>query len=169
VTSVSVTGDIAPWTICQTGSYRSSRLPLGLVLGSRSSRLDRSPGCSTAHGARARSPDLRRHAKRRSASQGEAARDGLLTAAVLRSSVNVSRRIAVSSLPTWAILAIAAAVVLLGPVFAFLIAIAVEILIGAVKDAGLLACLALVIASVIGWVLFRKLRGQPRGSVPVDT
>jgi hypothetical protein len=63
----------------------------------------------------------------------------------------------------------AAAVVLLSPVFAFLIAIAVEILIGAVKDAGLLACLALVIASVIGWMLFSKLRVRPRGSGPVET
>ena len=74
-----------------------------------------------------------------------------------------------SSLPTWAILSIAAAVVLLSPVFAFLIAIAVEIFIGAVKDAGLLACLALVIASVIGWVLFSKLRVRPCGSGPVET
>ena len=74
-----------------------------------------------------------------------------------------------SSPPTWAVLSIAAAVVLLSPVFAFLIAISVEILIGAVKDAGLLACLALVIASVIGWVLFGKLRVRPRGSGPVET
>ena len=43
--------------------------------------------------------------------------------------------IRVSSLPTWAIWSIAAAA-LLSPVLAFLIAIAVEILIGSLTDAG---------------------------------
>jgi UPF0716 family protein affecting phage T7 exclusion len=58
-----------------------------------------------------------------------------------------------SSLPTWTTWSIAAAAVL-SPVLAFLMAIAIEILIGLVKDAGLLALLALAIAGVIGWVLF---------------
>jgi hypothetical protein len=44
----------------------------------------------------------------------------------------------VSSLPTWAIWSIAAGV-LLSPVLAFLIAIGVEILIGSLMDAGMLA------------------------------
>jgi hypothetical protein len=31
---VSVTGDIVPWIVCQIAPHRSSRLPLGLALGS---------------------------------------------------------------------------------------------------------------------------------------
>jgi hypothetical protein len=57
-------GDIAQWTIYQIGPYRSSRLSLGSVRGSRSSRLARSPGCSITCCGRARrkrrSPDLSR-------------------------------------------------------------------------------------------------------------
>ena len=67
-----------------------------------------------------------------------------------------------SSLPTWATWSIAAAAVL-SPVLAFLMAIAVEILIGVLKDAGMLEFLALVAASVISYSLLRKLRVQPRG------
>jgi hypothetical protein len=69
VAPVSTTGDIAPWIICQTGSYRSSRLPLGSALGSRSFPFAGSPGYSTAHCGRARSehfrPDVRRCGKDR--------------------------------------------------------------------------------------------------------
>jgi len=49
-----------------------------------------------------------------------------------------------SSLPTWAHLSIIATVVLLCPVLAFLMAIAVEILVGFLKDAGVPALLVLV-------------------------
>jgi hypothetical protein len=73
-----------------------------------------------------------------------------------------------SSLPTWAHLSIIAAAVLLCPALAFLMAIAVEILIGVLKDAGVPALLVLVVAGAIGWSLFRKLWGRPRGSVPVE-
>jgi len=72
-----------------------------------------------------------------------------------------------SSLPTWATWSIAAAAVL-SPVLAFLMAIAVEILIGVLKDAGMLEFLALVAASVISYSLLRKLRVRPRGIARVE-
>ena len=72
-----------------------------------------------------------------------------------------------SSLPTWATWSIAAAAVL-SPVLAFLMAIAVEILIGVLKDAGMLEFLALVAASVISYSLLRKLRVRPRGVARVE-
>jgi hypothetical protein len=71
-----------------------------------------------------------------------------------------------STLPTWAIWSIAAAAVL-SPVLAFVMATAVEILIGVLKDAGMLEFLALVAASVIGCLLIRKLRVRRRGIAPV--
>ena len=72
-----------------------------------------------------------------------------------------------SSLPTWATWSIAAAAVL-SPVLAFLMAIAVEILIGVLKDAGMLEFLALVAASVISYSLLRKLHVRPRGIARVE-
>lgn len=72
-----------------------------------------------------------------------------------------------SSLPTWATWSIAAAAVL-SPVLAFLMAIAVEILIGVLKDADMLEFLALVAASVISYSLLRKLRVRPRGIARVE-
>jgi hypothetical protein len=62
------------------------------------------------------------------------------------------------NLPTWAIWSIAVACVL-SPVLAFLGAIAVEILIGVLKDAGMLQLLLLVAIGAIGWPLLRKLAG----------
>jgi hypothetical protein len=72
------------------------------------------------------------------------------------------------SLPGWAQLSIIAAVALLSPVLAFLMAIAVEILIDILVEAEAPALLALIGASVIGWLL-RKLRVRPRRSAPVET
>jgi hypothetical protein len=71
----------------------------------------------------------------------------------------------VRSLPTWATWSIAAAAVL-SPVLAFLMAIAVEILIGVLKDAGILEFLAV---GAISWLLLRKLRVRLRGSASVET
>jgi hypothetical protein len=68
-----------------------------------------------------------------------------------------------NSLPTWATWSIAAAAVL-SPVLAFLTAIAVEILIGVLKDAGMLEFLALVASGALGCSLLRKLWVRPRGS-----
>jgi hypothetical protein len=73
-----------------------------------------------------------------------------------------------SSLPTWQ-LSIIAAAVLLSPVLAFLMAIGVEILIGSLMEAGVLALLAFVGVGAIGWSLRRKLRVRPRSSAPVET
>ena len=61
-----------------------------------------------------------------------------------------------TSLPIWAIWLIAAAV-LLSPVLAFLMAIAVEIVIGALVDAGVLPVFAVLTAGAIGWLSLRKL------------
>jgi hypothetical protein len=54
--------------------------------------------------------------------------------------------------------------ILLSPVFAFLMALVVEILIGLLKDGGAPALLALVAAGAIGGFLFRKLRRCPQYS-----
>jgi hypothetical protein len=73
------------------------------------------------------------------------------------------------SLPTWATWSIAAAVVLLSPVLAFLMAIGVEILIGVLQDAGMLPGLAVGAIGAIGWSMLRKLWVRPRSSAPVGT
>ena len=70
-----------------------------------------------------------------------------------------------NSLPTWAMWSSIAAAVL-SPVLAFLMAIAVEIFIGVLKDAGILEFLAV---GAISWLLLRKLRVRPRGSASVET
>lgn len=67
-----------------------------------------------------------------------------------------------SSLPTWAIWPIAAAA-LLSPVLAFLMAIAVEILIGALIDAGAPLLLPLAATAALGWFLRRGPWPHPRG------
>jgi hypothetical protein len=66
------------------------------------------------------------------------------------------------SLPAGA-LTIIAATVLLSPVLALLAAIAVEILIGLLMEAGLPTFIALVAAGAIGWLVLRKLRVRPAG------
>jgi len=70
-----------------------------------------------------------------------------------------------NSLPTCAMWSIIAGAVL-SPVLAFLMAIAVEIFIGALMDAGMLPFLAV---GAISWLLLRKLRVRPRGSASVET
>ena len=73
-----------------------------------------------------------------------------------------------SSLPTWATWSIAAAAVL-SPVLAFFMAIAVEILIGALKDAGALPFLAFVAIGAIGCLPLRKLWVGSRKRAPIKT
>ena len=73
-----------------------------------------------------------------------------------------------SSLPSWAIWWIAAAA-LLSPVLAFLMAITVEILIGALMDAGMLEIGALVAVGAVGWFQVRKLRPRPGRRATVET
>jgi hypothetical protein len=69
-----------------------------------------------------------------------------------------------SNLPSWAQMSIVVTAVLLSPVLAFLTAMAVEILIGVLADAGLTACIAFLAAGVIGYPLLRKLRVRPRST-----
>ena len=69
-----------------------------------------------------------------------------------------------SSVPTWAIWLIIVPCVLLSPALAFLLAIAIEILIGCLMDAGAPALLALIIVGAGGLFLFRKLRPQSGAS-----
>jgi hypothetical protein len=110
-----------------------------------------------------------RHAKSRLGFQGDAAgRVADRSGGRYPRSVSAGRD-AVRSLPTWAIWSIGAAVVLLSPVLAFLIAIGVEILIGVLYDAGLLPGLAVGAVGAIGWSLFRKLWVRTHGAAPVGT
>lgn len=66
-----------------------------------------------------------------------------------------------SSRPTWQ-LPIIAAVVLLSPVFASLMAIAVDILIGSLMAVSVPALLAVFVAGAIGWSLFISCGSAPR-------
>ena len=74
----------------------------------------------------------------------------------------------VRNLPPWAPLSIIALAVLLSPVVALLMAIAVEILIGLLVEAGALALPAFLATAAIGWPLFRKLRRRP-AVAPIET
>jgi len=65
------------------------------------------------------------------------------------------------SLPNWAWWTIAGGM-LLSPVFAFLLALLVEILIGALTEAGLPALLILAAAITSGWLLFDQHRRRRR-------
>jgi hypothetical protein len=60
-------------------------------------------------------------------------------------------------LPTWAQLSIIALAVLLSPALALSMAIAVEIVIGLLVDAGAPALPAFVASCAVGWLLLRKL------------
>jgi hypothetical protein len=60
------------------------------------------------------------------------------------------------SVRTWVAWSVAAAVLLVSPVVAFLMVMAAEILIDLVIEAGLATVLCLVIAGVIGWALRRN-------------
>jgi hypothetical protein len=73
-----------------------------------------------------------------------------------------------NSLPTWATWSIVAAAAL-SPVLAFLMAIAVEILIDSLMQVGVPVLLAFVAAGALGCSRFRKLRVRPRGSAPLET
>ena len=67
-------------------------------------------------------------------------------------------------LPPWAPLSIITVAVLLSPVLAFLTAIAVEILIALLVEAGAPVLPTLVATGAIGWALFRKLRRRPEAT-----
>jgi hypothetical protein len=62
------------------------------------------------------------------------------------------------TLPAWAWRVIAAVLLLVSPVFAFLFALLVEILLGIVKEGGGSALASVIAAGAIGWLLLRQLR-----------
>ena len=72
------------------------------------------------------------------------------------------------SIPAGAQLSVIALALLLSPALAFLMAIAVEIVIGALVDAGALALAAFVASVAIGWLLLRKL-WRRQGGDPIET
>ena len=63
----------------------------------------------------------------------------------------------------WGVVVLIAGGVLLSPIFGFLIALVVDILIGLLKDSGAPALLTLVVAGVIGGFLFRTMLPPPVG------
>jgi hypothetical protein len=65
------------------------------------------------------------------------------------------------SFPNWAWWTIAGGI-LLSPVFAFLLAVMVEILIGVLTQGGMPALLIVAAAVMTGRLLFRKHRARPR-------
>src|SRR5215831_9306945 len=72
------------------------------------------------------------------------------------------------TLPNWAWWIIAAGL-LLSPVFAFLLALLVEIVIGTVKEGGAPATVAVIIAGLTVWLLRRRVRAhQPLKGIVED-
>jgi hypothetical protein len=71
--------------------------------------------------------------------------------------------------PTSAKFLLVAAAGLLSPVFAFLMAIAVECSIGVIRDLGARPLVALIVVAAIGRTLIRKARARPPGSAAIET
>ena len=71
------------------------------------------------------------------------------------------------SLPTWAWWMVCGGI-LLSPVFAFLMAVLVEIFIGLLSEGGTPALLALLCAGIVGRVLFRRLRVRAHADLVED-
>jgi hypothetical protein len=76
---------------------------------------------------------------------------------------------AMGCLPAWAMWTVIAAGVLLSPVLAFLLAIAVEIVLGVLQDAGVLKFVALVAAGAVGWSWCCKLWVRACGRARAET
>jgi hypothetical protein len=72
-------------------------------------------------------------------------------------------------LPEWTKLTIIAAGVLLSPVLAFLFALAVEIVVGILQDAGVLKFVALVAVGAVACSWCRKLWVRANGRARVET
>ena len=68
--------------------------------------------------------------------------------------------------PNWAWWTVAGGI-LLSPVFAFLLAVLVEVLIGVLTQGGVPALL-IVATAVSGWLILRKHRTRPRGGDPLS-
>ena len=76
---------------------------------------------------------------------------------------------AMRRLPEWTKLTIIAACVLLSPVLAFLLAIAVEVVIGILQDAGVLKFVALLAVGAVACSWCRKLWVRAYGRTRVET
>jgi hypothetical protein len=63
----------------------------------------------------------------------------------------------------WGLVGLIVGAILLSPIFGFLMALVVDILIGLLQDGGVPALLALVVASVIGGFLLRAMLPRPWG------
>jgi hypothetical protein len=66
-----------------------------------------------------------------------------------------------NTLPSWVQCLIIAALVLLSPALAFLVALAVAMVIGLLKDAGAPVAVAIAASSATGYLLVRRLRAAP--------
>jgi hypothetical protein len=99
----------------------------------------------------------------------DAAGRGVSRSGAVWPSVESSGGNAMCGLPTWVTWSIALAVILFSPVLAFLMAIGVEILIGVLKDAGMLPGLPVGALGAIGWSMLRKLWVRPRAKATVET
>ena len=69
----------------------------------------------------------------------------------------------------WVLVGLIAGGILLSPIFGFLMALVVDILIGLLNDGGVPALFTFVVASVIGGFLFRAMLPRPWGSASVET
>jgi hypothetical protein len=69
--------------------------------------------------------------------------------------------------PNWGLVGLIAGGILLSPIFGFLMALVVDILIGLLQDGGVPALLTLVVASVIGGFLLRAMLPRPWASASV--
>jgi hypothetical protein len=69
--------------------------------------------------------------------------------------------------PNWALVGLIAGGILLSPIFGFLMALVVDILIGLLNDGGMPELLTFVVASVIGGFLFRAMLPRPWASASV--
>jgi hypothetical protein len=72
-------------------------------------------------------------------------------------------------LPAWAMWTVIAAGVLLSPVLAFLLAIAVEIVLGVLRETGMLKFVAFISAVAVGWSWCRKLWVRACGRARAET
>jgi hypothetical protein len=67
----------------------------------------------------------------------------------------------------WCLVGLIAGGILLSPIFGFLMALVVDVLIGLLEDSGVPALLTLVVAGVIGGFLFRTMWPRPQCSASV--
>jgi hypothetical protein len=135
------------------------RDPLGAFNNPTSSLLAVAATAATVPGE----PGLRGTDRRFSAAPVTQQSGGSLTASALKPRSKLASRNPLT-VRTCAQVSIIAAVALLSPTLVFFAAVAVEIVIGVLVDAGGLALPVFVAAGGVGWLLLRKLVSPPRGA-----